>query len=258
MRLDGKMVIITGAANGLGKDNARLFSEEGAKVAIADIDEANGKRVAEEINSSGGQAIYLRMDVTREEDWERTVKDTVKSFGRVDILVNNAGIFLPLPGLERTTLAQWEKLNNTHARAIFLGMRAVIPEMLRIGKGSIVNIVSPSAYVGGDSVAAYHASKGAIRSMSKAVAIEYASKNIKVNCLYPGPFEVGIIANAGYTDSHISTHKESIPMGRYGLPREESYGVLFLASDESSYMTGADLPIEGGRIIRGGSLRGMA
>ena len=258
MRLKGKVAIITGAAMGLGEDNARLFAKEGAKVMIADIADDDGFRIAQEINDSGGEGLFIHLDVTKEEDWQRAVSWTVERFGNVDILVNNVGISIKSPSLVETPEAAWDKINNTNAKGTFLGTKTVIPVMKKAGGGSIVNISSPSAMVGGDNAAAYHASKGAVRAFTKAVAVEYARDGIRCNSLHPGPFQVGMIPKFMPSSAERRRHMESVPLGRHGSPREESFGVLYLASDESSFTTGAELAVDGGRIIRGGSMRGMA
>ena len=258
MRLKDKVAIITGAAAGLGEDNARLFAEEGAKVVVADIDDDKGKAVVRDIVVAGGDAVFFHLDVTREDDWQHAVKETVRRYGKVDILVNNVGISIKSPGLVETSVEAWDKINDTNAKGTFLGVKTVLPEMIKAGGGSIVNISSPSAMVGGDNAAAYHASKGAIRAFTKSVATDYAPLRIRCNSIHPGPYEVGMISQFVKDPDTKRKHLESLPMGRYGKPREESYGVLYLASDESTFTTGAELAIDGGRIVRGGSLRGMA
>jgi len=257
MRLQNKVAIITGAAMGLGEDNARLFAKEGAKVVLADIADDDGFRVAKEITDSGGEAHFIHLDVTKEEDWQQGVKEVVARFGRVDILVNNAGISVKNPSLHETPAEVWDKVYDVSAKGTYLGTKHVIPEMKKVGGGSIVNISSTAALVGGDNAAVYHAAKGAQRAFTKAVAVEYGRDNIRCNSLHPGPINAGLLRRFLDDEEQKRINANSVPMGRRGEPEEESYAVLYLASDESTFTTGAELTIDGGQTIRGASVRGM-
>jgi NAD(P)-dependent dehydrogenase (short-subunit alcohol dehydrogenase family) len=257
MRLKGKVAIITGAAMGLGEDNARLFAKEGAKVVIADIADQDGERVANEIRAAGGEALFIHLDVTRENDWKQGVRTVVERYGKVDILVNNAGISIKNPSLHETPAEVWDKVYGVNAKGTFLGTRTVIPEMKKSGGGSIVNISSTAALVGGDNAGVYHAAKGAIRSFTKAVAVEFGRDNIRCNSLHPGPFNAGLLPRFLKDPEKQRINANTVPMGRRGEALEESYAVLYLASDESTFTTGAELTVDGGQTIRGGSQRGM-
>lgn len=246
MRLEGKVAFISGGARGMGAVEARMFVGEGAKVAIGDVLEEEGQQLAEEIASSGGQALYVALDVTSQSQWRNAVATTVSRFGKLDILVNNAGV----GGhgmVEDTTEAEWDRVMEINAKGVFLGTQAAIPEMRKIGGGSIINISSQLGLVGVDnSSPQYQASKGAVRLFTKATAIQYAGDDIRANSVHPGPI-VTPMTEAGRADrERYQLTISRIPLGRYGRPEEVAYGVLFLASDESSFMTGSELVIDGG------------
>jgi cyclopentanol dehydrogenase len=222
MRLAGKVALITGAAAGVqgelmgfGGAAAWLFARERAKVVLGDIKDEMGERTAAQIQEQGGEALYLHLDVTREEDWTRALQTTVSRYGRLDVLVNNAGTGARFP-VEETTEAVWDAQMDVHAKGVFLGTKHAIPEMRKAGGGSIVNISSIYGLVGSPTSTAYHAAKGAIRLFTKSAAIQYAKDNIRVNSVHPG----------------------------YCLTPLTSDG--YLASDESSFVTGAELVIDGG------------
>ena len=186
MRLEGKVALITGGANGMGAAEAKLFAREGAKVAIADVLEAEGRQVEAEIVDAGGEALFVPLDVTNEEDWARAVKQTVARFGKLDLLVNNAGIS-GSGERDHTSTEAWDRLMNVNAKGVFLGMKYAIPEMRREGGGSIVNISSISGFVGQEYVhPGYNASKGAVRIVTKAAAVQHAKEGIRVNSVHPG------------------------------------------------------------------------
>ena len=246
MRLENKVALISGGARGMGAAEARLFANEGAKVVIGDILEDEGRRTEAQINEAGGECLFLRLDVTSEEDWQRAVAETVARFGKLDVVVNNAGI----GGggrLEDTTVEEWDRVMAVNAKGVFLGTKAAIPEMRRAGGGSIINISSQLGLVGTDtSSPQYQASKGAVRLLTKATAIQYAGEGIRANSVHPGPI-VTPMTEAGRADPQRQQVMMSrIPLGRYGLAEDVAYGVLFLASDESSFMTGSELVIDGG------------
>ncbi len=246
MRLEGKVAIISGGARGMGAVEARLFTREGAKVVIGDILEEDGRRTVQDIDQAGGHAHFVRLDVTREEDWRRAVGETVSRFGGVDILVNNAGIYRISP-LEETSEEMWRQIMEVNVNGVFLGTRAVIPEMKRGGGGSIVNISSTAGLVGSPNTSAYQASKGAVRIFTKATAIEYAREGIRANSVHPGAIDTDMIAVLLKDPAERQRRLDAIPLGRIGTAEEVAYGVLYLASDESSFVTGAELVIDGGR-----------
>lgn len=251
MRLEGKVALISGGARGLGEAQARLFAQEGAKVVIGDVLDDDGKKVEAEINESGGDAYFTRLDVTQEDQWQKVIDGAVARYGKLDTLVNNAGIGGGRFGVEDLTGEVWDQVMDVNAKGVFLGTKLAIPEILKAGGGSIVNISSQMGMVGSDtSNPAYHASKGAVYIFTKAVALRYATKGIRVNSIHPGPIQTPML-EAGFVDPERQRWVMSrVPMGRVGQPIEVAYGVLFLASDESSFVTGAGLVIDGGYIAQ--------
>ena len=246
MRLEGKVAIITGGAHGMGAEECRIFAREGAKVVIADILEQEGKQVEAEVAEAGGDAMFVRLDVTSEDDWRSAVDAAVARYGKLDTLVNNAGIARPHTPEDLRT-EDWDDLMNINAKGVFLGMKYAIPEMQKAGGGSIVNISSISGIVGQPAVhMGYNASKGAVRIVTKSAAVQYAQDGIRVNSVHPGmmpPMRSSIAAQRpGSRDGLIA----GVPMGRAGRREEVGYAVLFLASDEASYITGAELVVDGG------------
>lgn len=244
-RLEGKVALISGGARGMGAAEARMFAAEGAKIVIADLLEDEGRKVEAQINETGGEAIFVNLDVTSEDSWRNAVSAAVERFGKLNIVVNNAAI-LRTEGLEDTTEEIWDSVMNVNAKGTFLGTKHVIPEMRKAGGGSIINISSGAGITGSQSNTAYHASKGAVRIFTKAAAIQYASDNIRVNSVHPGPIDTEMLAFSR-TSSASARKPGDVPLGRYGSPEEVAYGVLYLASDESSYVTGSELVIDGGR-----------
>jgi cyclopentanol dehydrogenase len=230
----------------MGAAEARLFASEGAMVAIADVLEEEGRRVAAQIGETGGKAIFLALDVTSESQWQGAIAATVAEFGKLDILVNNAGIG-GHGNVENTTVEDWDRVMDINAKGVFLGTKSAIPELRRAGGGSIINISSQLGLVGVDnSSPQYQASKGAVRLLTKSTAIQYSGEGIRANSVHPGPI-VTPMTEAGRADSDRNELTLSrIPLGRYGEPDDVAYGVLFLASDESSFMTGSELVIDGG------------
>ena len=242
MRLQDKVAIITGAARGMGASEARIFANEGAKVILADVQVEDGNRVTQEITDAGGQALFVEMDVSSQADWDRTIETAISNFGKINILVNNAGI-IERDSLEETTEETWDKIMAVNAKGVFLGAKAVIPHMRAAGGGSIVNISSISGMIS-VGYPAYNSSKGAIRVFTKCAAVELARDNIRVNSIHPGT-----IWTSMSTYKRAFTREErakTIPMKRVAEPEEIAYPALFLASDESSYMTGSELVIDGG------------
>ena len=246
MRLAGKVALISGGARGMGAEEARLFAREGAKVVVGDVLETEGKAVEEEIRAAAGDARFVRLDVTSEDDWARAVETTERLYGRLDILVNNAGIGGGRR-LEETTLEEWERTMAVNSTGVFLGTRAVIPAMRRGGGGSIVNISSQLGLVGTDnSSPQYQASKGAVRLLTKATAIQYARDGIRANSVHPGPIVTPMTERRRADPEVYRLMLSRIPLGRYGRPEEIALGVLYLASDEASFVTGSELVIDGG------------
>jgi NAD(P)-dependent dehydrogenase (short-subunit alcohol dehydrogenase family) len=246
MRLAGKVALITGGARGMGASEARLFAREGAQVVIADVLDAEGRAVEAEIRAREGAALYLRLDVTDEADWERAVARTLERFGRLNVLVNNAGVS-SVGRIEDTTAKDWDRVMDVNAKGVFLGTRAVIPAMRRGGGGSIVNISSQLGLVGTDnSSPQYQASKGAVRLLTKATAIQYAREGIRANSVHPGPIVTAMTEGRRADPEHYRRMLSRVPLGRFGEPDEVAYGVLYLASDESAFVTGSELVIDGG------------
>jgi NAD(P)-dependent dehydrogenase (short-subunit alcohol dehydrogenase family) len=247
MQLKGKTAIITGAGDGIGKTTALLFASEGANVVVTDINEFTGADTAEEINRLGGQALFLRHNISQERDWENVIQQSLDTFGGIDVLFNNAGTFLIKPLIE-TTLEEWNYLMSINVAGTFLGLKHVIPVMMKQKNGSIINNSSTAGLVGSLGVSLYGASKGAIRSLTKHAAMEYASYNIRANSIYPGFVDTNMMKYRGEVDQTSEQQQaQGVPLGRIGHPREVADTVLFLASDDSSYTTGAEFVIDGGR-----------
>jgi NAD(P)-dependent dehydrogenase (short-subunit alcohol dehydrogenase family) len=246
MRLQGKVALISGAAHGMGEAEARLFAKEGARVIVADLLENEGQQVASAITADGGEALFLRLDVTKEEDWQEVVTTAVSRFGRLDILVNNAGISGTYsPDLMSTEA--WDHIMAINSRGVFLGMKYAIAEMQKTGGGSIVNISSISGIVGQDYThMAYNASKGAVRIMTKSAAVQYAKDGIRVNSVHPGVMPAMLTSKGSAAPETRRRMLAQVPMGREGRREEVGYAVLFLASDEASYITGTELVVDGG------------
>ena len=246
MRLEGKVAFISGGARGMGAAEVRLFAAEGASVAFGDVLEAEGEALADEIQASGGQALFLTLDVTSAAQWQQAIDATEARFGRLDILVNNAGV--RGSGLvEDVSVEEWDRVMNINAKGVFLGTKTALPALRRSGGGSIVNISSQLGLVGVDnSSSQYQASKGAVRIFTKATAIQYAGEGIRANSVHPGPVATPMTEGGRSDPQRYNTTVSRIPLGRYGQPEDVAYGVLFLASDESSFMTGSELVIDGG------------
>ena len=243
MRLAGKVAIITGAASGMGAATARIFVREGAKVVIADVMEHEGKQVA---GSLGAAARFEKLDVTNEENWAEAVANTVKAFGKLDLLVNNAGISGSAEQDLHSTPA-WHRIMDINATGVFLGMKHAIPAMIKAGGGSIVNFSSISGIVGQDGIhMAYNASKGAVRLMTKSAAVQQGRHKIRVNSVHPGIMPP--MRTSGRTADPATREKmlRNVPLGRAGEVDEVANAVLFLASDEASYITGSEIHVDGG------------
>lgn len=246
IRLEGKVAIISGGARGMGATEARMFAREGAKVVFGDVLDDLGKQVEAEINESGGEAIYVSLDVTDASAWQNAVDTAVSRFGKLDILVNNAGIVINTDR-DESTAEEWDRVMNVNAKGVFLGIKSAIPAMREAGGGSIVNISSISGMIGQHGIhPGYNASKGAVRLLTKATAIQYAPEGIRANSVHPGPIATPMTEASRSDPERRQRSMNSTPMGRYGQPEDIAYGVMFLASDESSYMTGSELVIDGG------------
>ena len=246
MRLEGKIAIITGGARGQGATEARMFAQEGAKVVIGDVRDELGMQVEAEIRELGGEAVYLHLDVTNQEDWDQAIQTAEERFGKVDVLVNNAAIVLR-KNIEETTGEDWDNIMDINAKGVFLGTKAAIPAMRRAGGGSIINISSISGLVS-IGPPAYIATKGAVRLFTKSTAIQHAADNIRANSIHPGSVDTDMRRDGmtNQTEEEIQARVDQIPLGRVGTTEDISYGALFLASDESSFMTGSELVIDGG------------
>jgi NAD(P)-dependent dehydrogenase (short-subunit alcohol dehydrogenase family) len=246
MRLENKVALITGAASGMGASMARIFAREGAKVVVADVLDSDGREVVADITRANGAAIFQRLDVSSEAEWKAAIEATLAAYGRLDILVNDAG----LSGSAEDDLfdtAAWERLMAVNARGVFFGLKFAIPEMKRQGGGSIVNISSISGITGQHQIhVGYNASKGAVRTLTKAAAVQHGADNIRVNSVHPGLMppmrSSGRTADPGVRARLL----RQVPMMRAGRVEEVANAVLFLASDEASYITGAELYVDGG------------
>src|SRR5882724_7352826 len=243
MRLEGKVALMTGGAHGMGASEAALFAREGAKVVVADLLEVDGQQVVGAIGASGGEARFVRLDVTSEDDWSEAVAATVAAFGKLDTLVNNAGISGGIDPDVMSTKA-YDRLMDVNAKGVFLGMKYAIPAMQKAGGGSIVNISSISGIVGQDMIhMGYNASKGAVRAITKSAAVQYAGDGIRVNSVHPG-FMPPMLTSRATADPELRARwLKAVPMKRAGRPEEVAHAVLFLASDEASYITGAELVV---------------
>lgn len=242
MRLKDKVAIVTGAASGMGAATARIFAREGAKVVMTDLNEADGQKVAREI---GNAALFVKHDVASEQDWKAVADAATKSFGRIDILINNAGVSGSDP--DRLSMETWDQQMSINAKGVFLGLRTILPIMQQQKAGSIVNISSISGIVGQSFVhMGYNAAKGAVRTMTKTVAVQYAQDGIRCNSIHPGimpPMRTSRLS----ADPVIRERTiRAIPMKREGRIEEVAYASLFLASDEASYITGIEVPVDGG------------
>ena len=256
MRLEGKVALISGGARGQGATEAMLFSREGAAVVIGDILDEEGLKLEAEIRELGGRATYVHLDVTEPDQWESAVARAVSEYGKLDVLVNNAGVGavqvsgLAPPRLEETPTETWDTIMDINSKGVFLGTRAAIPAMQAAGGGSIINISSVAGLVGAGlasgAAAAYASSKGSVRLLTKATAVQHGHEGIRCNSVHPGYIETAMtqisLAQPGFREQVASM----APLNRVGTVEDIANGVLFLASDESSFMTGSELVIDGG------------
>ncbi len=249
-RLAGKVALVTGAASGLGAATAQALAKAGAAVMLSDLSITAGEAVAAEIVASGGRASFIAHDVTSEDDWAAAVTATTTAFGRLDILVNNAGIVGNQLDLMTHSLADWRRILAVNLDGVFLGMRAVGSTMAAQGSGSVINLSSILGKVGMANTSAYCASKGGVLMLTKAAAVEWAPLGIRVNSVHPGFIDTPMVANALHASENGNEMRSALiaahPLGRMGVPREIADVVVFLASDESSFMTGAELLVDGG------------
>lgn len=245
MRMANKVAIVTGAAHGIGAAEVRALVEEGAKVVVGDILDGEGEASVAAINAGASEtrALYLHMDVTRAADWEKAVSLAQETFGPLTTLVNNAG-FPGRPGVEDTTEEGWDQTMAVDLKGAWLGMKMCIPAMRAAGGGSIVNTSSTYGLVASGRATAYHSAKGGVIMLTKAAAVEYARENIRVNCIHPGIVDTPRIATL--SEDWKASILAATPIGRWAQPEEIASGVLFLASDEASYITGTSLIIDGG------------
>lgn len=245
-RLSGKVTIITGAAGGLGRVAALKFAQEGSRIVVSDV--IDGQAAVDEIKSAGGSAAYIRGDVTSEDSWKEVIGFAKDTFGSVDVLYNNAGVMLGDDDDPVTTpMSVYERTMDINVKGVLLGCKYAIPQMLEQGKGTIVNVASFVAHMGAATPQiAYTASKGAVLAMTREIAVIYARKGIRANALCPGPVMTPLLAAFLDNDAKRNRRVVHIPMGRFGEPEEIANGALFLASDESSWMTGQSLIIDGG------------
>jgi NAD(P)-dependent dehydrogenase (short-subunit alcohol dehydrogenase family) len=257
-RVEGKVALITGGASGLGAESGRRLAREGARVVLTDLAEDAGRGVADEIAAAGGEALFLSQDVTDEARWDDVVGETLARWGRLDVLVNSAGIGgsrdepdpAAVPGVLGATMEAWRRMLSVNLDGTFLGVRAAARVMAPAGRGSIINLSSILGKVGIAGGFAYCASKGGVLMLTKAVALELAPLGVRVNSVHPGFIETPMVLNMLHRSPNQNEMRDLIvsrhPVGRLGAPREIADAIMFLASDESSFMTGAELVVDGG------------
>ena len=245
-RLEGKVALISGGARGQGAVEARMFAEEGASVVIGDILDEQGRQTEAELQELGYNVTYVHLDVTSESDWEAAVQTAVDTYGKLDVLLNNAGILIR-KNIEETTEADWDRIFAVNAKGVFLGTKAAIPAMREAGGGSIINISSTAGLVGSpNGSASYTATKGAVRLFTKSTAIQHAREGIRCNSIHPGPIETDMIADTLNDPANMELRMQRLPLQRVGKPSEIAYPAIYLASDESSFVTGSEVVVDGG------------
>ena len=252
MKLEGKVAVVTGSTRGIGEASVKLFAREGARVVVSGRSLKDGKRVVEDIRNQGGDAIYVQCDVSVSQQIRHLIDEAVARFGKLDILMNNAAVENVKTVLD-TSEEEWDYIINTNLKSVFIGTKHAIPYMRKIGGGVIINTSSTFASVGSPGYAAYHATKGGVASFTRAVAISYIKDNIRVNSLSPGTTDTpglreGVKRTASDPEAAMTGYLALQPMGRFGTSEEIAKGALFLASADSSFMTGAELLIDGGYI----------
>jgi len=248
MRLQDKVALITGAANGIGRETALLFAKEGASVVVADVNDAQGQETVRQIELGGGQAVYVHSDVAKAADCENMINVAELTYGKLNVLVNNAGIMHSEDDNAVTTEeAIWDLTMAINLKGVFFGCKYGIPALRRAGGGSIINTASFVALLGAATPQiAYTASKGGVLAMTRELAVIHARENIRVNALCPGPLRTELLMNFLNTEAKKQRRLVHIPMGRFGEAKEIAAAALFLASDESSYVTGAEFVVDGG------------
>lgn len=249
-RLEGKVAVITGAASGIGRATAQLFASEGAFLVLADIDDKAGRMVEEAIRSSGGRAVFKHADVSVAKDARSMVEEAVERYGRLDILFNNAGVEGVISGIADYPEEQFDRVIAVNLKGVWLGVKYAAPIMARQGGGSIINMASITGIVGYPGMSAYCASKGGVIALTRAVAVEYAERNVRVNCIAPGTVETPmtrrIKSSLEKFPELTGVFAKASPMGRPATPEEVARTALFLASDDSSYITGTCIVVDGG------------
>jgi meso-butanediol dehydrogenase / (S,S)-butanediol dehydrogenase / diacetyl reductase len=253
MRLKDKIAIITGAGDGIGQATAVLFGKEGASVVVVDIDQKKGLETVELIKSENGKAMYLQVDVTKADSVKKMVESVVKAYGRIDILVNNAGVFREATIVD-TTEEVWDMIMNVNLKGVFLCCKYSIPEMIKTGNGVIVNVGSEAGITAFKNQTAYDASKSGVLNLTRCIALDYASSNIRANCVCPGTTETPMCKQAIESSPDPVKARRMFsgrPALRLGRPEEIAFGILYMASDESPYATGAILAIDGGKTAGG-------
>jgi len=246
-RIENKVVIVTGGALGIGRETCILLAREGAKVAVTDVLDKEGQELIEEITQSGGIAKFWHLDVTEEKEVEKVYSEVVKEFGKLDATINNAGIAGANKPTHELTEKEWDAVMNVNVKGVFFCTKHAIPHMQKSGSGSIINLSSIYGLVGAGDIPPYHASKGAVRLMSKNDALIYAKDNIRVNSVHPGFIWTPLVEELGKKDPGFRKHLDSLhPLGHIGESIDIAYGILYLVSDESKFVTGSELVIDGG------------
>jgi NAD(P)-dependent dehydrogenase (short-subunit alcohol dehydrogenase family) len=250
-RVEKKVVIVTGGARGIGKATCKVLAHEGAKVAVTDVIEDEGKEVTEEITSAGGTAEFWSLDISREEQVEEVMRGVAERFGGIHVLVNNAGISGTNEPTEKIPVEDWEKVMDVNVKGVFLCTKHVIPHLRAAGGGSIINLSSIYGIISAPDLPAYHASKGAVRLMTKTDALLYAKEKIRVNSVHPGYIWTPLVEELGKrSEQGVEKFREELasrhPVGNVGEPEDIAYGILYLASDEAKFVTGSELVIDGG------------
>lgn len=242
-RLNGKVALVSGGASGIGAAHVRVFAREGAKVVAGDVQDDAGRQVCEEVRAAGGEAVFVHLDVTDASSWQAAVDEAVHRWGGLTTLINNAGIFHP-GGVEEETEEGWARMIAVNQTGVWLGMKTALPELRKSGNAAIVNISSLYGLIGSPGNISYHATKGAVRIMSKSAALEYVKQGVRVNSIHPGQIETPILGDIPREmDEAI---RAAIPSGERGMPEDIAHGSLYLCSDEARYVTGIELPIDAG------------
>jgi NAD(P)-dependent dehydrogenase (short-subunit alcohol dehydrogenase family) len=254
-RVQDKVAVVTGGAHGIGRATAKALAAEGARVAIGDVDEVEGEASAQDVRAAGGDAVFVRADVTSLDDVRALVRAAVEGWGRLDVMFNNVGVAIGGSAGEMNE-ADWNRVLDVNLSGVWRGMRVAIPEMLRSGGGSIVNTSSVQGHVGFAGWAGYAASKGGVDALTRQAAVEYAPKGIRINAVVPGTIltamNEGILREVDDPEALLRAWKAMHPIGRIGTPEEVAAAVVFLASDESSFVTGESLRVDGGMIVKAG------